>query len=229
MLTTANRKDIIESKKIICSELAKIQKSFYDEEVVQYYKDQGELSQFWEMYDCYNREALDYPVFHKVITINHTQLESFTATLTQKLTQLFEAINATDFIVVSHFKLDFFGNRDNDFAPLDAAYNELEKVVGGSKYNEAFKFNIQDLLKFVDIFFWITRCDPSAPEYIFLFDSKEQIQLNLCKYGNLHITEFNVERLTEDKLAKMGFSIITGPEFDNFDESGKIEGRVIEY
>jgi hypothetical protein len=55
----------------------------------------------------------------------------------------------------------------------------------------------------------------------------EQIQFHLCKYGNLHLTEYNREQLTDDKLKELGWIIIEGQEYDNFTESGKIEGRKI--
>jgi len=66
------------------------------------------------------------------------------------------------------------------------AYKKLEKIVGDKTFNEAFKIDIQSLPDFIEILFWITRCDPSVAEYIFIFDEKEQIQINLCKYGNLN-------------------------------------------
>jgi hypothetical protein len=83
------------------------------------------------------------------------------------------------------------------------------------------------LSDFIEILFWTKRCDPNVAEYIFLFDMNEQIQLCLCKYGNLHVTEYNKEQLTEGVLKELGWTIIEGREFDNFSETGKIEGRRI--
>ena len=103
----------------------------------------------------------------------------------------------------------------------------LEKIVGDKTFKEAFEININSLPEFIEILFWTTRCDPSVAEYIFLFDKDEQIQLHLCKYGNLHLTEYNIEQLNEDKLEELGWTIIEGKEFDNFTESEKIKGRKI--
>jgi len=227
MTALTTRNEIVKTKRVIGSELTKMQKAFYDEEMLQYYKDDNEEHLYWEQFDCINNEEIDYSTFNKIISIDHTNIDTFTNKLTEKLTELFKTIDVTDFIIISHLKLDFFGNRDNDFKPLKEACRKLEKIVGGKTFNEAFQIDIDSLQDFIEILLWTTRCDPSVAEYIFLFDKDEQIQFHLCKYGNLHLTEYNNEYLTDDKLKELGWTIIEGQEFDNFTESGKIEGRGI--
>ena len=204
-----------------------MQKAFYDEEMLQYYKEDNEEHLYWEQFDCIKNEEIDYSTFNKIIGLDHSDIGTFTDTLTIKLTELFKALNLNDFIIIAHLKLDFFGNRDNKFKPLKKVYKTLEKIVGDKTFNEAFEIDIDSLKDFIEILFWTTRCDPSVAEYIFVFDKDEQIQFNICKYGNLHLTEYNKEQLTEDKLKELGWNIIEGQEYDNFTESGKIEGRKI--
>jgi hypothetical protein len=227
MTTLTTRNEIVKTKRIIGSELTKMQKAFYDEEMLQYYKDENEEHLYWEKFDCIKNEEIEYSTFYKIIGLDHSNIDTFTDTLTEKLTELFKILNVSDFKIISHLKLDFFGNRDNKFKPLKKAYKSLEKIVGDKTFNEAFVIDIYSLSDFIEILFWTTRCDPSIAEYIFLFDADEKIQFHLCKYGNLHLTEYNKEQLTEDKLKKLGWTIIEGQEFDNFTESGKIEGRKI--
>ena len=227
MTTLTTRNEILESKKIICSELTKLQKVSYDEEIMQLYKDDNEEEIYKEMFDSLNNEEIEYTTFNKILGLNHSDIETFCLTLTEKLIELFRTIKSTDFIIISHLKLDFFGNRENKFKPLKKAYNKLEKIVGNNTFKEAFLFNIDNLSDFIEILFWTTRCDPSIADYIFLFDKDEQIQFHLCKYGNLHLTEFNKENLTKKKLIELGWTIIDGEEFDNFSEDGKIIGRQI--
>ncbi len=204
-----------------------MQKAFYDEEMLQYYKDDNEEHLYWEKFDCIKNQEIDYSTFNKIISLDHSEIDTFTRKLTEKLKELFQTINATDFIIISHLKLDFFGNRDNKFKPLKNAYKKLEKIVGDKTFKEAFEINIDNLSDFIEILFWTTRCDPSVAEYIFVFDKNEQIQFHLCKYGNLHLTEYNKEHLTQEKLKELCWTIIEGQEFDNFTESGKSEGRKI--
>jgi hypothetical protein len=227
MTTLTTRNEIVKTKRIISSELTKMQKAFYDEEMIQYYKDDNEVHLYWEQFDCIKNEENDYSTFNKIIGLDHSEIDTFTNKLTEKLTELFTTINVTDFIIISHLKLDFFGNRDNNFKPLKEAYKKLEKIVGDKTFKEAFQIDIDSLQDFIEILFWTTRCDPSIAEYIFVFDKHEQIQFHLCKYGNLHLTEYNNEQLTNDNLKGLGWTIIEGQEFDNFTENGKIEGRKI--
>ncbi len=225
MTTLTTRKEIKEAKEVIGSELTKMQNAFFDEEMLEIYKDDNEEQLYWEMFDHYKKDEIEYSTFNKIIGLEHSDINNFTNKLALKLKELFETINATEFYVISHLKIDFFGNRNNNNKPLEEAYKKLENIVGSKTYDEAFKIEINNLSDLIDILFWTNRCDPSIAEYIFLFDKDEQIQIHLCKYGNLHLTEYNNEQLTEDKLKKLGWKIIEGEEYDNFTTDGIIKGR----
>jgi len=225
MKTLTTRNEIVNAKKIISSELTKAQKAFYDEDILQYYKDDNEEHLYWEQFDLYDKEVIEYETHNKIIGLNHSDINTFTIELTTKITELFQKIGVTEFYILSHLKLDFFGNRKNKYEPLVSSYKKLEAVVGQATYKEAFTFDINDLGDFIDILFWTTRCDPSIAEYIFLFDKNEKIEIHLCKYGNIHLTEFDNELLTAKTLTALGWTIIDGQEFDNFTENGKIKGR----
>ena len=224
MTMLRTRKEIVETKKIIASELTKMQKAFYDEGMLQYYRDDNEEHLYWEKFDFFDNEAIEYETYSKIVGFNHSDLNSFTTELTKRLTELFQKISATEFYIISHLKLDFFGNRENKYEPLVNSYKKLEAIVGQSTYKEAFEFDINSLSDFIEILFWTTRCDPSIAEYIFLFDKNEKVQIQICKYGNIHLTEFGNEVLTDKELTSLGWTIIEGQEFDNFTESEKING-----
>jgi hypothetical protein len=224
MIKLTNRNEIKKSKKIISSELSKLQKAFYDDETFEEYKEDNEEHIYLEMYDFLNHDLSEYKTFNTIIGINHCNINTFTAELSSKVKELLNAINASEFILISHLKLDFFGNRKNKFKPLVNAYKNLEKIVGQKSYEEAFIFDLESLPEIIEMLFWITRCDPSAPEYLFLFDNEQKIQISLCKYGNIHLTQFDKEVLTEKKLSTLGWAIIE-EESDNFTEDGAIDGR----
>lgn len=227
MITPITRNELIKTKHIIGSELAQMQQLFHDEEVLQLYKDDGEEHLYWEQFDCLTNKTAACATVNKIIGLDHTDINTFTVVLTEKLTALFGVLQVTDLILVAHLKQDFFGDRDNTFGPLVRAYAKLEKMVGGKTFKEAFTFDSNNLADVMDILFWVTRCDPAAPEYIFLFDKDEQMQLQLCKYGNLHLREFHEERLAREQLAALGFKIIEGRESDPFTKDGKVKGRQI--
>ncbi len=218
------RYEIVATKSIVASELARMQKACFDEEILQCYKDNNEEQLYWEQFDCLKNKVKGYRTFNKIISLGHSDVKSFAKKLTEKLTQLFNTIGATHLIIISDLKNDFFGNRDNKFKPLKQAYNKLEKIVGDKTFKEAFSVDIDDLKDFIEIIFWITRCDPSVPG-LYLFDDGEQIQIRLCKYGNIHLIQYKKVVLTEGKLKDLGWTILKKKCFDNFTSTGRIEGR----
>ncbi len=222
MIKLAARRDVAKGRKIITSELAKIQKSCFDEEILQLFKEDGEEDLYWEQFDFFNDQVADYRQFNKIIGLDHTEIVSFPAVLAKGLIDIFKEIDAKEFVVLSHLKLDFFGNRGNSFEPLVNSYLSLELITGGSTYKEAMIAEDVSTADLMGILFWITRCDPGVPEYVFVFDKEEKVQFNICKYGNLHLTEFGTERLTGDILQSLGWKIIEGYEYDNFSDDGRI-------
>lgn len=223
------RKEIIQSKKIIGSEITKLQKAFFDEELLQEYKNDGKEKLYWNMFDCVNDATADYETHHTIIGLDHTDINTYTIALSTKLKELFQSINATELYVLSHLKLDLFGNRENDYEPLVEAYKKLEQLTGQTSYNEAFHLHINDIDLLIGYLFWIIRCDPSAPEYILLFDKEEQLEFFICKYGNVHLTQLGNEQFSNRQLNALGWEVIEGREFDRFSDDEKIEGRQINF
>lgn len=227
MITLVNRSQIIEGHQVIASELAKMQHAFFDEEALELYREDKEEQTYLERFDCLDKQPLKYQTFSKVIGLHYTDLGSFTNVLSAKLQELFYEVDTEQIFVLSHLKLNFFGNRGNAYTPLVNAYTKLEYITGATAYSEAFVVGLNDLPAMVEVLFWLTRCDPSVAEYIFLFDKEQKVQICICKYGNVHLTEFKNERLTNGLLTDKGWRIIEGEEFDNFSEGGAIDGRVL--
>ena len=226
MYQLISRDQITSSKKIIGTEIIKFQKSFYDVEVLQLYQEENKESEYWEIFDCVKKDPIVYKSFDSIININHTNIETFSQKLTEKLILIFDAINAHEFIVISHLKLDFFGNRKNEFQPLKNVYTKLETIVGDKSYKEAFILNRDSLANFVEILFWLVRYDPNIPEYIFFFDADEQVEFFICKYGNMHFRALQKEQITAEQWKNWGCTIID-VEHDNFTEDGNITEREI--
>lgn len=225
MTTLITRNEIVKSGKIIGAELTKMQQAFYDEDMLLSYKEDNEEHLYLEQFDFFENETIEYETHRKIISLDHSNIDTFTETLSNKLKELFKTIDAKEFIIVSHLKRDFFGTGTNKFEPLTEAYKLLESIVGQKSYKEAFVLDLEILPDFIEILFWTTRCDPAVPEYIFLFEKDEKFQIILCKYGNIHLTEFGNERLTADTLTSLGWTMIEEQEFDNFTNDRKIEGR----
>ncbi|MGX7689484.1 hypothetical protein ACWA1C_20125 [Flectobacillus roseus] len=225
MITLITRQELLTTNKRIGSSITEIQKDFYSEEMLQDYKDENQEHLYWEMYDFVNHDVIEQESHSKILSLNHSNIRTFTKKLSQKLEELFLVIGTSEFYVVTFLKCDFFGNRENNYKPLARTYEKLEKIVGKNTYKEAFHFDKSSLFDMVEVLFWISRCDPSVSDFMFLYDKDGQIQMFICKYGNIHLTELGSEKLTEGLLNSHGWTVIDGPEYDNFSQNGKINGR----
>jgi len=221
------RKEITKHKPIISSEITAFQKTFYDQELREDYKEDGKEDIYLELYDHVNAEVTTYSLINKIIGFEHTNIDTFTDKLTQKIKKLLEFAGVSSCYVLSDIKLDFCGDTSDEFKPLALAYEKLDELVGGNTYTEAFQVDLENFGELIEIFFWIIRCDPDKSEYIFFFDADEKLRFNICKYGNIHLTEFNREILTEEVLESLGWAVITWRKYDQFEEEDGIEGRRI--
>lgn len=209
----------------IASEIARIQHSFYDVNMLEEYKEQGEEQEYWNMYDFMDANMLENDSLNKVVGHDYKDLKTFVPLITKDLQNLFTALDAEEFVLISFIRLDFFGSIDTDYLPLKNAHARLMQLVASRTYKEGLIFKKEDLEKILEVFFWLTRYDPNVPEYIFIFDSSERFQFNFCKYGNIHLAEFGEEWMDQKLLNTYGFHLITEAEEDCFSEDGSIDGR----
>ncbi|MDL2309195.1 hypothetical protein LJC53_06400 [Bacteroidales bacterium OttesenSCG-928-C03] len=70
-----------------------MQKAFYDEDMLQYYRDNNEEHLYWEMFDLFDKGVVESKTHNKLIGLNHSDIKTFTVELTKKLTELFQKIN----------------------------------------------------------------------------------------------------------------------------------------
>ena len=226
MIELINRKDVFESNNLINSVVKGIQNVFFDDDILEIYKEDGEDEVYKLKFDALEF-VIEFESWEKIVKLNHKGIETFTEELTTKIEILFQHLGVNKIICLSHLKSDLFGNRDNEFKPLQKSYSILESITNSKSYHEAIKFDIIELRKIIEILFWTTRCDPSIPEIIFLFDENCKVSINICKFGNIHIAEFNHENLTNDVLKEMELELIENCGDDNFSENGKIMGRTV--
>ncbi len=227
MVTIITRQEIAYKKPVIGTQIAKMQRSFFDEEMLQWYKDEGNEAAYYAMYDMLLHPQVSVAESVSIIGVQAVTQSEFVAQLAIRLKRLFEALQVEELILMSHLGLDLFGNRENDYEPLQKAYASMEALLGSSSFSEALVLQRQDLKNWVPVLFWIIRCDPSVPEYVYLFDTQERMACFICKYGNVHITEMGEPQITANLLKEMGWELIEGPEYDRYTEDGAIAGRAI--
>ncbi|OFY48757.1 MAG: hypothetical protein A2W85_12275 [Bacteroidetes bacterium GWF2_41_31] len=223
MIQLIDRQEIFSKLSNISYEIVDLQNAFYDNSME--FDSQTEQQEYLDSFDALNVKFNKPATKSKLISFEHENLSTFPKVLGDKIWDLFHSIGQTDFYLISHLKLDLFGNLNNKYKPLVQSYNKLEKIVGAKTYYEALKIGIDDLKELSTIIFWITRCDMSSPEYIFFATADNRLSFNICKYGNIHLTEYGNIEIVNDKLMKrFGLYEITD-EFERFSESGIIDGR----
>lgn len=225
MLTTIPRQEIVKEKPRIGATLAALQRSFHDEETVEWYRTHETVEAYYDIYDMLSYPAPLPTKFSHILSPLHANLHDFTEVLSQKLVTLLTALDVEALVLMPYLRLDIFGNQHNDYPPLVAAYNKLEALLGTNTCKEAVCIPRKHLGEIIPALFWMIRCDPSLPEYIFLFDASEQLEFFICKYGNIHLTEFGEQKLHPQLLRSLGWQLIEGPEIDPFTDDSIIEGR----
>ena len=215
-----DRNQIFKKHKNIPSLIKELQQSLFNAEFVEVH----EVDE--EMFDAISleNEKVKYSGFS--IMLNHPEINSYPKELADKLIELLKFLNTEKLILISHLKLDFFGNLEHDYVKVINAYSELSKITNSKTYKEAIEIEISEVESFVEIFFWLERCDASIPEYVFWTDSKERFCFYFCKYGNIHFVDFtNGNLISEKELEKLHF--IVNEDYDQFSEDGIIENRQI--
>jgi hypothetical protein len=225
MIEKINRKTILEKHNNIADQISGIQNAFYDEDDLNFAESEKEKEEYLSSFD-----ALDFNIessisFNKIISLDHSELDTFPKNLAQKLISLLSELGVETLYVISHLKMNFFGNLEIKHKQLIASYKTLEKIVGNNHYEEAFKIDLEDLTNLISIIFWMQRIDGSSPEFIFFYDEKDRLAFYLCKYGKVHTIEFEREILGPEILSKYGWENIDECS-DSFSKNNKIIGRL---
>ena len=225
MIELIDRKKIFESAQNLTFEIAHIQNDMFEDDPDLFESEQDRI-EYGEMFDLKDLKPKKVNKFYKVISFDHSELQTYTPRLTNILLEFLKELQVDKLFVISHLKLNFFGaNLKHSYTPIKKAYKKLENIVKSRNYDEAFAIDREDLTEFIEIAFWIERCDASAPEFIFFHDVKDRFSFYLCKEGNIHIIEYNKEIITPTILQNNKLYQVEERCLDKFG-NGKIEGRI---
>jgi hypothetical protein len=223
MIELIDRKNIFENKKIIASEICKIQKSLYDKDIYLSIDNEKEKMEYLNQFDAVNYETFPVKTNIKTLNISSNEIKTFTKILSDKVLHFFEKTNIEYLFILLDLKMDFFFSTYNKYKPLVNAYKKFEKIIGRKYYNEAFYLKNIYVNEIIDIVFWLSRCSPQMNNIIF-FDSMEKYYFNICQYGNIHLIGINESEISEENIKEIGFKAVELCE-DNFSTGGKIKGR----
>ncbi len=205
MIEKIDRKTVFEQHKNIASEISEMQKAFFDEDDLNSCETEEDKNDYLSAFDARNLKIDSKKKIYNVISIDQTDLKTFSKDLAQNLITLLKELNIETLIIIAHYKMNFFGNLEIKFKPVKNAYEDLKAITGSYLYEEALRVNLTNHKEFstlINIAFWIERIDASAPEFIFFYDEKDKFAFNICKGGNVHTIEFGKHILTNKVLEK---------------------------
>lgn len=225
MIEFITRQSIFDNYKVITSEITEIQKVMFDEDPL--FADGDDGKWYIEMNDAINIQSHSIKKYYRVVSFDHSDIDTFTTVLSEKLSHLLTKLNVSDLIVIADLKLSFVGNPDNNYPPFQKAIKKFEDITKNLnlKYDEAFKISLIDLPTFIEIIFWLERCDARAPQFIYFSDVNEKVAFYLCKHGGIHVIQYGEKIITDELIESLDMYFVEGYCEENFSSSSKIEGR----
>lgn len=221
MIKQVLRTEIFENN----NNIAVVIKEFQDFLIFDYDETEEEIAERIASHDAVNILVEKVKEHYSVISFNHSDINTFTAELSKRLIGLLEILDISEFYIISHLKMNLLGSKNNNYKPLKNARLRFEKLTGMPNNDEAFEVDLIDLSQCIETFFWLERCDPSAPEYVFFANKNDDFAFYLCKYGKVHTIEFAKEILTPEILENTGWQFLNERCGDNFSEDNAIKGR----
>lgn len=223
MIEHITRKFVFDNYKAITSVIVDIQKSMFDSDPL--FEDGDDGKWYTEMNDAIHIPVNDIKKHYSVVSFDHSDIDTFTIALSEKLTKLLTKLNVSELIIIADLKLNFIGNPSNRYQPFQKAIKKFKNITKNLEYEEAFKISLTDLPSLIEIVFWIERCDARAPEYIYFSDANETIAFSLCKSGGIHIIEYGKEIVFDEVIESLDMYFVNGRCEEKFSSGSKIEGR----
>jgi len=230
MIKPVLRTEIFEKNRNITAFIQSIQKSFdtaNDESYI--YESEQERTDEIAMLDTLKISVRKVKEHYNVISFDHSDINTFTEQLSKRLIDLLTVLGIREMYIISHLKMDLLGRKINTYKPLKNSRLRFEKLIGIPNNDEAFEVDLIDLSQCIETFFWLERCDPSAPEYVFFTNKEDDFAFYLCKHGKVHTTAFEKETLTQEILERTGWQFLDERCDDNFTEDNAIKGRRLSF
>lgn len=215
-MQTMERVVIFTQYPIIASLIADFQHSFFDAE----YNDPND--------PAYDALAIGARPMHYVadyiIMLQHDDITSYPHALTRAMQSLLRDLHCDRLLLLASHQYSLYGNPRHDEPMVLEARRILKDISGVKDDGEGLYFAVSEMEPLVSAFFWLSRLDPSVPEYIFWVDASERFCFYICNRGNIHLLVLDKDLpLTAERLEASGF--IVGQDIDQFSHGGGVEGR----
>lgn len=114
--------------------------------------------------------------------------KSYPIGLAESITACMRRLGVDAVYCLPHIKASIYTNTRSRHPEWTRMKKWLKTICRSHTYNEAFLVPIEDLPQWIELLFWIARCDGSSPEYIFICPTANNFAANICRYGNWHVS-----------------------------------------
>ena len=226
MILKTERLEVLKNNNNIAVIISELQKVMYND--IDDFETESDRYNYLNSFDAIGLISQPVEQFYSIISFDHSDIKTFTKELTVKINILLSLMNSNELFIISHLKFNIFGTLKNNYPPLKDALQKTKRLLGTLNYDETLKISLEDLPLLVETFFWIERCKPSAPEYIYFADVNGSFAFHLCKYGNIHFIEFENAVINDDVLSDFKMYFTDGCKEQFLNKPG-IEGRVLSF
>lgn len=150
-----------------------------------------------------------------ILMVPHDNISTYAQRLSAALQDLLSQLSCAHLLLLGHAKLNLFGNPQLNDSQLNRARSKLQTLVGQPPFVEMVLLEASELAEWIDVFFWLSREDPSVPEYVFWVDNEQRFCFFICRYGNIHLLSlYGKDLIGEEELQRIGFRV--GEDYDQF-------------
>jgi len=164
-----------------------------------------------------------------VAELNCASFEEFAGSIAAPTVALFESLSWDRIIMVGFSRTPYL-DQDNDAAQVAAAEDRLLATGLSRDYSGAISAEPESAAKFLADYFWIARCNASAP-YLYVSAPGASTLLVPCKHANYHVETYAGGDAPEIEAAlqQAGFTLAPDGVCDEyFSDSGEIPDRKLQ-
>ena len=175
-----------------------------------------------------DEDVLFYPksCSTQVLTLVSKTFKGHVTALAKELSRLVDYLGMENLIFLGDTTMPWL-RQINDYKPVKKAQQYLRDSEIGDRFNGGLIVEKKALPVFIKHLCWLTRCNSALP-YIHFTDQGMNFIVNICQYGNLHISSLNeqMSQRIEATLSETSFQVLrNGGCFNQFSKTGAIRGR----
>lgn len=210
LIEKLSRLEVAEKHEYIAKYISDIQNLFYSEQDLKSFNNKQEKKFYLSSFDLKGLHFPEIESNYKIFGIKYKDPLTVHKELAKKFVELFH-IKEPHFFITNIFKenltilrsrIEYWNGQSSGEIMLREKIKEYIRIINeGVYFDGILKIDIsmfEEFLEFAVWFYHITNVGPDQGFIFFLENGK--FTFHLCKYGNIHLTEYGEESITISKL-----------------------------